>query len=530
MKQFEVRRKQIEYLSKMLEIIVFIAVGKKLGLEGTGFWLIPLMLYTFVWMIAGEHYSDALGRILRSRKAKGQHISVQRIKQMAFFGRLVAGIAGTLALLTIGSAIGEYFLGCPYSGLMLRILAPVVFFRCLSALFIGYSQGEGSEFPAVVSCILRQVLIFGIGLFFGEYLGNYGIKVSRLLNQERYTAMYTGTGWCLAMVLAEIVVLLFLIVSYFGMKKRKAREEESMRATESFGGYVGAIFKGIRYKSLICILEFLPVLLGMMIFYRKTGEGAPVGYGSYFVGYFAVCLLIYYLMKAMAVPFWGKVAGFLKHDDKRLAKICLQGGVHLILGMGLVTAAGFSIMAVPVGTLVGFTSPNLVKVIVPGSFWILFMSLGFYFSRMLMRLGKNLISTGIAVLCDVLFLMIYLILWSNDNMGILALMYAALISAGVYAVMLGAVLAQILGWQPNWLKVIVFPIGAACLTAVLELLVVKLLGASLGAGLIVLIVGGIGFILFWCALILIRSFDLEELSVIPFGGVILALGKMMGVY
>ena len=531
MRQFEVKRKQIEYLSKALEIILFLIIERSLGLEGSGFFLIALVLFCTLWIFFGENLPDALGKIIRTRKSKGQYKSIHDIRMIAFFCQLIYGAIGSLIMIGGGTVLGEKVFLCSYSSLMIWVLSPLIFLRGMTFLFLGYCQGEGFELPAVITCIARQVTIYGIGSVFGVMIGNYGDKVSALLKQEQFTAMYTAVGWCLGYVLAEVIMLVFVFFSYLGKRKKtQNNESDSLKANVSIQGYVGAIFRNMNSKMLIRFLEMFPVLLGMMIFYHREGEKAPLSFGTYFVGYFAICLLGYYLLCAVIVPYWGKVRSFFKQSDKRLGRITFQGGIHVVFMLGGALSAIMVAMPAQIGGLAGFTSPNLVKIVMPGGFWILFMSLAFYFSRMLMRFKMDKLCLIVAGVSDVLFLMVFLIFWKDEKMGILALMYASLIATGLYAFLLGVILIPMIGGKVNWLQIVGFPLLGLVFMGGIQYVCVKLLGMYLKDLYLVLGIGGLGIFFYVCALLMIKNFSEEELSLIPSGGFLFGLGKMLGVF
>ena len=531
MKQFEVKRKQIEYLSKALEIVLLLAIERKLKLEGMGFFLIPILLFSMVWTFVGESLPDVLAKLIRIRRAKGQHKSVTGIRWYSLVCQIVMGLLGSFLLLGLGSLLGERVYGCPYCSLMIWILSPLPFLRGMTNLLLGYCQGEGFELPAVISCLLRIVVIYGFGVILGSSAGEYGEKVSALLKVERYVAMYVGAGWCLAIVMAELVMILFLFFSFLGTRRKKQNAEaESMKASVSLQGYVGAVSRNMIFKILVNFCELFPVGIGMMIYYHREGETAPLTYGTFFVGYLAVCVLLYRLLCAVIVPYWGKIAALFKQDEVRLGRTCFHGGLQLFLGLSASLSVTISAMASQVGALAGFTSPNLVKVVVPGSFLLIFLSLGFYFSRLLMRFGKNLLVLGMGILSDVVFVMIFLIFWTDEKMGLLALMYAGLFSYGIYAILLGVISVQLIGGRLNWLKVIVLPLGLGAALEILEVLCVRFIGEKLEGIYVVALVGGLGFVVYWCSLLLLRGFTEEELSVMPFGEVLRSLGKMLGLF
>ena len=531
MKQFEVKRKQIEYLAKAFEIALFLLIKKKLGLEGSGVFLIPLMIFILTWTFFGECLSDVLARLIRVRRNKGQYKSIRNIRWYAFLCQFVMGLVGSLLMLSVGTFLGEKVFGCPYASLMIWVLSPLVFLRGISALLLGYCQGEGFELPAVVTCILRLIVIYGFGVVLGGVSGEYGKKVSALLKGDKFTAMYVGEGWCLAMTMAELVIILFLIFSFLGTRGKKKKDGyESVKDSVNLRAYAGAAFGNVFFRELVIFLEIFPIVIGMMIYYKKEGAAAPMTYGTFFVGYMSICLIILRLMNSIAVPYWGKVAGYFKQDEMRLGRVCFQGGIHLIVSLSMILTAGIAAMPSQVGALAGFTSPNMMKVVLQGSALIPFAALEFYFSRMLMRFKKNLIVVGLGILSAILFVMLFSMMWSEEKLGLLALTYAGLISTFVYAVLLGAICIQLMGARINWFKTIVLPSFLAIAIGILQALCVKFVGDKLESLYVVILVGGVGFIAYWCVLIYLKNYSEEELSVIPFGNVILQFGKLLGVF
>lgn len=531
MKQFETKRKQIEYLSMFLEVVILWSIAKTTGMEGMGFFLAAWIPYVILWAVLAENVPDAVGKMIRFRKSKGQYKSIRSLKQLTLFWQLLTGACGSVLLLCLAGVLSKNVFHSVYSKLMIWILAPLVLLRALSALFLGFSQGEGTEFPAVMAAVVRPLLTYVFGIFLSAGMRGYGEKVSLLLKQDCYTAMYSGAGWCLAMTAAETIVLLLSILSYLRIR-RKSRdgENEGRKSSDDYPALLWTFYGNMGGRILVRLLEIFPIFVGMTLYYSKTEENAPSGFGSYFVGYLAVCLAVVFLLNAVTVPLWGKVAGFRRRDEKRMACVTFQGGIHLLFSLGFWASVSFSVLAAQMGGFVGFTSPNLVKAVVPGSFWILFMALSFYFSRMLIRLGKSLIAVGMGVLCDVLFLLIFLILWSNASMGILAFLYACLIAAATQAVLTGALCMQMLGLQLEWLKVFGIPFFAGAAVALLEFLAAKFVAVYLGNGLTVLAVGGVGLLIFLCALLFLRNFDEEELDVIPLGAILHSLGSMLSVF
>ena len=126
--------------------------------------------------------------------------------------------------------------------------------------------------------------------------------------------------------------------------------------------------------------------------------------------------------------------------------------------------------------------------------------------------------------------MLFLIFSKDGKMGILALMYASLLSAVVYALMLAALCVSVIGGKANWFQIIGLPAVGLAIMGGIQYVCVKFMGMYLKDLFIVVGVGGLGIFFYLCGLLFARNFDEEELSLIGSGKFLFGLGKMLGVF
>lgn len=98
--------------------------------------------------------------------------------------QIAEGLLGTVLCMSLGWILLEKVFLVPYGSMILWILSPALFLRCIQSVFLGYFQSEGSEMPSAVSSVLRQVFFLGLGLVFLGIFRNYGEKVSLLLKGQ----------------------------------------------------------------------------------------------------------------------------------------------------------------------------------------------------------------------------------------------------------------------------------------------------------------------------------------------------------
>ena len=234
MNQVEIKRKQIQFFSYCLAGINVWVFGKQLGNNGLAYLAAAFLVFLFFWILTGKNVPDRLGRLLRSRSAKGQYKNVSKMRRNMMIFQIAAGLVGAVLCAALGYFVLEKAFRIPYGSMILWILCPALILRCMQSVLLGIFQSEGSEMPSAVSAILRQVFYFGLGLLFLGIFRTYGEKVSLLLKKDDFTAMYGAMGVALGIVISEVLVLIFVFVIYQGSASGRREAEIGMKGTDTF--------------------------------------------------------------------------------------------------------------------------------------------------------------------------------------------------------------------------------------------------------------------------------------------------------
>ena len=529
MNQVEIRKRQVEMCSHVLEMITLLVLGCILGDNGIVYLAFSVETFLLFWTLTGGELRETLGRMLRGKNARGQYRNAAMLKRNAFALGGFMGILGGVAMFFCAAPLGERLLGIPYCVVLIRILAPVVVLRTFSSILLGYFQGDGTEFPTVISCLMRQILIFGFSLLFAGLLETRGRKVSALLKQSDFTAMYGGMGVALAIVAAEALVLLFLFLVYRGSGKLEKRGSgEGARITDTFGGQMGALYSNLFPMILIALFEQLSLWAGMLCYRRSvTLEEGLNDYGLFFGRYIPLMGILLLPACALLLESCYKVAGYVRKDEQRFARANLSGGVHIGVIHGLFFAV-FVAMLAP--QLAGIWDDGgvglLTRMLRFGSFVILFTLLGFYLSKILLLLGGKFQVLGLLALTGLVFVIVMMVFLNSGKMGIMALIYAGVISGAVCVAAAGALLFYQTRISIDWLQCAVIPAGVACAVGLVLMFVGKLATPHLGNLVTVLLCLVLGLICYWGVLILLRNFREQELSYMPGGKLIRVLGQI----
>lgn len=534
MKQAEMKRRQAESIAAILSLVMLAVAARVSGENGVAYIGAAMEIFWLLWILVGGNVSDTLGRLLRVRNAKGQYKNVHKMRIRVFVLQAVLGALGTLALLFFADQLAADIFGVKYSAFILMVLAPALLLRSISSVLLGLFQGEGSELPTAVSVILRQLFVLGFGLMFGRMLGNYGEKVSLLLQQKNFSSMYVGVGIAIAVSLTECFIVIFLFLIYRGIKRPKEKlYDDGMKYTDSIFDSIRIFFVGRGLQPLMQLLTFLPLPLGLLFLGKATGSAdeTAVGYGAYLSGYLVVCGILCALLYIVILPMIGRIFIHQRKEEQRFAKVIFQSGVHITAVHGMFAVICLMTLSSQIAALVSPGQPVLVNgMLLGGASITLFLPLSLYFEKILSLHGKKVLVLGALAIAEVVYIVSTAIFINTGKMGGLALVYGGVLGTGVFCVLLGILSCRQLRCRFAGLQLLAVPAGAAGVSGLVIMLLAKLLTPHVGNLVTVIVTTVAGAALYWTILILLRNFKEQELESIPGRKIIYAIGQLLRVY
>lgn len=534
MSQAEKKRQQIELSSYVLGLINILIFGKMLGDEGIAFFVLGLESFFFVSIVTMGSLTDTLGRILRSRNQKGKYISVHHIRRGVLLLQGCLGIISGVIFACCSGLIADKLFGVRYCTYLLMLMAPMIGIRNISAILNGFFQGEGTELPRAVIAPLRQLMVLGFGNLFVKMMQEYGTKVANLLGDSSYIAMYGSLGIGIAMLLAEILVVLFLgLITLGNRKKLILREERGMKQKESFAGIMRILYSSMGLGALIQIVGLLPLWMGAILYRRSITNvtGFAENYGVFAGKYLVICGVPVILISVLLITSGFRTVDAFRKEDYREAKRFFRGGIHA----GMIHAIFWTVfVAVMAEHLIGMLSPQkgelAVQMLRYGSSVILFGTLLWYFVKQLLRMKKKYHVLGCLVFADLAFFVVYFVLKAKENMGVMILIYSSLAALFVGCVITGFVCCRILRCGIDWLRSVAIPAGASCLVGIVGMLMGNVLVPNFGNMVAVLLCFIVSVILYWVILIVFRCFGEQEVRYVPGGALIAGLNRLFGIF
>lgn len=272
MNQIEAKRKQIQYLSYVFAIIILLYFGNKIGVKGLVYFMLGLESVCLLSIFNGECFADAYGRFIRFKRAKGQYKTNQIMKSKLLILQCISGFVLSVVLCIASPYICRYGFNVPLAEFAMRILSFVIFFRSVSSVFLGYFQGNSSHLPTAANSILRQVLFFLFGNVFCNMLYEYGDKVSGILRNEEFSAMYGVIGLSVGYLVTEIILLVFNIIIYFNSDKDYdfKRSLEGYQKSDSLQRVTNLLFKYMKWGAGGILLTKIPFWFSLFLYFNAV--------------------------------------------------------------------------------------------------------------------------------------------------------------------------------------------------------------------------------------------------------------------
>lgn len=534
MNQIEMKKRQIKMFSGILGMIVLLVLGNMLGNNGVTYIAVAVEVFLLFWTLTGSRLADTLGRILKGRSSKGQYKNATKLRKNALLLEGFLGLLGSVIMFFAAKSIGEGLFGQTYSIVMIRMLSLGVFIRTLSAVYLGYFQGEGTEMPTVITCFVRPVGIFLFSLIAVNLLKGYGSKVSDLLRQDNYTAMYAGMGVALAVLLTEILILVLLFVLYQGSgRKGKKNGAEGMRTTDTFAGQAVALYSTMFPSILHTVLLLLPVWLGITFLSRSQADAGIVteSYGVFVGKLFPILVILILPGWMMLLGTAHRAVSCYRKEEQRFAKGYFMGGFHMAVVYGGFGSVFMAVMAAPIANLFCKNAAELAtNMFRYGSVVIFLMIMGFYFTELLASLGGKYYILGLAGVYDVIYVISLAVTLNGGKAGVMALIYSAVFAGIVYVLATAGLVLMQLQFRVDWMQGLAVPAGVAAAVGLILYFLSKVINPHLGHLVTLLVTLVSGNVFYWVFLMLMRNFRESELSYIPCGKLIRVVGQMLRIY
>lgn len=519
-------------LSRIIGIARRFPMQHIFGDKGNGYYAAAYSVYSIMLIISCYSLPLAVSKAVSAKISKRQHKSAQRVFQCAMIFALTMGGVMFLVCEFFGDFLAEYVMEEPMGAMALKVLGPALLTVSVMGVFRGYFQGLGTMMPTAVSQILEQIFVL-IGSIAGTYvLYHYGDKVGALLHNEDFAPAYGAAGASIGPVLGSVVGLLFLIFVYMlyrkGTKKRSARDANGR--VDSYA----QIFK-------LIILTIVPVLMsttvynisdvidtkifGSIMIQKGLGDVKTNIWGVYTGKYKVMVNVPIALANAMCSSIVPVLTQLMVREEYARAKEKIGQAMRFTMIVAFPSAVGLAVLARPIISLLFKGEVDMaVDMLHIGSVSVVFFAVSTLTNGVLQGINRMKVPVrNAAISLAIHVVVLYAAL--QFGMGINAVIYANILFAAVVCVLNALAIRKYLRYNQELVRTFAIPAVASAVMGIVIGLLNMLLSKAAGNAVTVFVGIGVGAVVYFVVLILLKGINERDLKSMPGGRTILTVAR-----
>ncbi len=518
-------------IAYLIVLLIRIPLGRMIGDKGIGFFAAGMELFLVSTAVISYGISRAVAVLIKYRMKREQYKNAGKVFRSALLFSIISGGLFACILFVLSQPIAEILLLEKLSYLTIAAAAPAVMLSFIIGVLRGYFQGMGSAMPTVHSQLLERVIMFVSSLILASIAYAYGLKVAALLKNEEYAAAYGAMGSILGLTAACIFGALHLLFIYilYARQWKKQVGKDSSRATESGLQIVSMLFTTALPYSICALLYHMNYLVDQRIFnYAMNIAGKDslrvahwgVYYGKYSVVIGAAVVLC-------TLPLTGAVLKIGQLYDRQD-----QGGVREELGRSIHQLSIFSIpcafliavLAEPIASIL-FKGDikTAVLLIQSGSAVIVLASFTYFLTAILQRIRKLQIVMLGGLIAFLSHLILIILLLNNTQLGITAVVCGSILFYLASCVVCFFGVMRHMKYSQEWVRTFAVTLIAAGTSALIGMLLNKLLLSFAGNVITLLLCIVVYLITYHVFLIVLRGVRKEELEEMTGGNIITSI-------
>lgn len=211
--------------AKVLGAIFKIPLTNLLGGVGMSYFSCAYSIFLPVYAFSVTGLSTAVAAMTAKSSALGMYENIRRIRRTALLLFSLVGAVGSLLILLLAKPFSLISSGSGEAVLAVAMIAPSVFFGCITAVERGYYEGMGNMYPTAFSQVAEGVIRVGAGLWLCSYVNSRGTELMRyfpFITDARALAAAAGIA---GVTLSSLGGMIFLaVVNLFSDRKKYGGE------------------------------------------------------------------------------------------------------------------------------------------------------------------------------------------------------------------------------------------------------------------------------------------------------------------
>ncbi len=351
--------------AKLLGAVFKIPLTNILGGVGMSYFSCAYSLFMPVYALTVTGLSSAIARMTAQSAALGMYENAAKVRRTALMLFSLAGLLGSGIIFLLAKPFSVYSIDSPEAAAAVEMIAPAVFFGCITAVERGYYEGMSNMYPTAVSQVIEGAVKAAAGLLLCGYVMNEPHIVTRYFPYITDIRAAAAAAGILGVTLSTAGAALYFAVIRLFSGTPKGGEKYTLSRCEIVRELVATAFP-VGISALVTNLTALIDMWTVIgcISYFGSGINAPDGISQselphFIYGSFAgIALTVFNLVPSVTNMLGKGALTCITAAYESKDRAALENGTR----QALITSM---IMAVPAAVGIGVLAPEVLALLYP---------------------------------------------------------------------------------------------------------------------------------------------------------------------
>ena len=510
---------------RLIGLLYKIPMTRILGDEGIGYYNTAYEIYNIGLILSSYSLPLAVSKLIAKKEQEDKPGDADRVFDCGIAVGVFSGGLMTALLVFGANWIASRIFNSPGSALPLQVMAPTILVFAVMGVFRGYFQGHGDMIPTSVSQIIEQVVHAGVSIW-ASY--DFMRRFADTDNPASYGAA-GGTLGTLAGALAAFALLAVLMAR----EGRNRRIAAKIGATESRGEILRLL-----------LLTFAPIILSQFV-YQLSGSVDNAMFGLIMGGkgldesqrlsllgiYGGKYRLLTNVPVAIASSLGASMIPSIVASRVRREQDTVREKIHLTIKFNMLIAipcaAGMFFLASPVMRLVfGDGREMTARLLMLGASAVIFFSLSTVTNAVLQGIDLMRKSVTHSAISLAIHAVLVYVMLEKLNLGVYGLVIGNVTFALVVCILNWLAIGRALSYRQEVKTTFLLPLLASVVMGFIARAVYEGLYRLIPVNaLCVMAAAALAVLIYAVLLLKLRSVTERELKAMPFGRILLKLGR-----
>ncbi|WP_026515741.1 polysaccharide biosynthesis C-terminal domain-containing protein [Butyrivibrio sp. MC2021] len=519
-------------LGAVIIMMIYKITGNRIyGDLGSGFTAAPFALFYMFYAGIVLAVQKAVWLMVRIRARRSQYLNAEANMKRSFRLFLFVSVVIGILLASFSFILAKNLFVSGRGYLQFVIVAVSVLLLGAQGVCRGYLQGLGYTKPIVIADMLFAVTSIITGTVASLFMYSYGLKVNELFHVKEYSAIYGAYGSMIGLLVASVVCLVQILISY-SMRKIEIAEIIKNGAPRYLDNK-NDVFSSIRIILYLYVTPAMMSLAGEIIFmtiHKKdvTGTELLLEYGTLSGKIYPLIIILALLCCLPFIKTWNRVMARIERDEyevarDRLKKLIRYSSVMFVPFSVLVLTLSGTINVAVFGKSTS-TTDSLLTLASP---LVLLICIAVFGSWLMNHMGKSLLLVINLSICWAVYIIGCIVFMMVFKLGLYGILLADIVTFSIYDIISFSMIFKMLKYRQEFLRTFLIPLaasaGAGLVVYVINMIFVNLIGDALTLIICILVF----WIIYMLIIIVLKRIKTYELRYIPLGNIFSGISRRL---